>query len=107
MEIFAILTPHCISLLYNKSIKIRLIYQGMVMFLIMFFLAYTLFSEEIYYKFVDYDIDYKIIGKYEINKEDAEEEYGYRFTYNDGKLVVVDYIGKLSILMPSFLVQIK
>ncbi|AHH10315.1 Putative membrane associated protein [Borrelia coriaceae ATCC 43381] len=88
--------------MYNKFIKRRLIDQGMAMFLIMFFIAYALFSEEIYYRSVGYDLNYKIVGRYEISKEDAEEECGYRFTYDNSKLVCIDYIGKLSILIPSF-----
>lgn len=79
-----------------------LIDQGMTMFLVMFFVSCALFSEEIYYRFVDYDINYRIIGKYEISKENAEEECGYKFTYDDSRLVFVDYVGKLSILIPSF-----
>ena len=50
----------------------------------------------------------KIKGKYKISKEEAEEECGYKFTYNnEGKLVFVDYIGKLNILIPLFFVQIR
>lgn len=73
----------------------------MTMFLVMFFVAYALFAEEIYYRLAGYDSNYRLVGRYEISKEDAEEECGYKFTYDDGKLVFVDYVGKLGILMPS------
>ncbi|UER67360.1 hypothetical protein LKV13_00785 [Borrelia sp. BU AG58] len=73
------------------------------MFFVMVFISYSLFSREVYYRYVDYDINYKIKGKYRISKEEAEEECGYKFIYNgEGKLVFVDYIGKLNILIPSF-----
>ncbi len=73
------------------------------MLFIIFFISAPLFSKEVYYRFADYSVNYSIVGKYEITKEESEEEYGYKFTYDrNNNLILVDYIGKLSILMPSF-----
>ncbi|APQ15390.1 hypothetical protein BLA33_03495 [Borreliella garinii] len=73
------------------------------MLFIIFFMSSSLFAKEVYYRFADYSINYNIVGKYEITKEESEEEFGYKFTYDsNNNLILVNYIGKLSILMPSF-----